>query len=451
MKLDRRTRRRIRVQNILFVLLLVTLAGLLAWLTQTFRYSADWTDSGRNTLSRKSRDIVALLEHPVEATAYIGPSPVQRRQLRQLFERYRRAGAPIHLDFVNPETNPAIARELGIRAGGELILRYDGQEQRLQRIGEQSVTNALASFSRAGTRWVVFLQGHGERDPTGKANFDLGQFADRMRDEGFSIQTLNLATNPYIPDNTDLLVLASPRTRYLPGERARIRQYIQAGGNLLWLTEPGTEATLPGLADDLAIRTRAGVVVDPGAAQLLGTERPDFALVRRYGRHPVTEALEQVAILPQAVAIEGSATRGWKQARLLLTGKDSWAETGPVSDSARPQPADGDTQGPLTLGIAATRGGADGGPGQRVAVIGDGDFLSNSFLGNGANLTLGRRLLQWLVGDDRRVTIAADAPADIAVDLSRPALMVIGIGFLLVLPLLFLAIGAWVAFRRNRR
>lgn len=451
MKLDRRSRRRIRVQNALFVVLLVTLTGLLAWVTQAFHFSADWTDSGRNTLSQKSRDVVALLEHPVQATAYIGPSPAQHRQLRQLFARYQRAGAPIRLEFVNPETNPAIARELGIRSGGELILRYDGQEKRLQRIGEQSVTNALAAFSRRQSRWVVFLQGHGERDPNGKANFDLGQFAGRMRDDGFHVQTLNLATSPYIPDNTDLLVLASPRTRYLPGESARIRQYVQAGGNLLWLTEPGTEAELPGLAEDLAVRVRPGVVVDPDAARLLGTERPDFALVRRYGRHPVTQELQQVAILPQAVAIEGSATRGWKQARLLMTGQDSWSETGPVTDAARPQPAAGDTTGPLTLGIAATRGGADGGPGQRVAVIGDGDFLSNSYLGNGANLTLGRRLLKWLIGDDRHVAIAADAPADIAVDLSRAALMVIGIGFLLALPLLFLATGAWVAFRRNRR
>ncbi len=154
MRLDRRNRRRLRLQNLLFVVLVLGLVGVLAWLAQSWRYTADWTQTSRNTLTAKSHEVLELIEDPVEMTVYIGPEPVTRRSIRDLVERYRRAGVDVRLEFVNPETNPALARELGIRQGGELIVRYGSREERLQRISEQSITSALARLARDRERWV---------------------------------------------------------------------------------------------------------------------------------------------------------------------------------------------------------------------------------------------------------------------------------------------------------
>lgn len=451
MRLDRRTLRRLRAQNAAFVVLLLALVGLAAWITHTWRYTADWTAAGRNTLAPASRDVLALLERPARITAYVGPDPVTRRGIRELVERYRRAGGDVALEFVNPETNPRRARELGLRAGGEVIVRVGEREQRLTRVSEQSISNALARLARGRERWIVFLEGHGERDPDGRANFDLRVFAGRLRERGLNVQTLNLATGAHVPDNADLLVIASPRTAYLPGEVERIRRYLDAGGRLLWLTEPGAGERLRGLADALGVRRREGVVVD-AAAGLFGADAPDFVVVGDYARHPVTRALETITLFPQAVALETADTAGWRHTALLRTRRESW--TAPV-DGARDG---GEPAGPLTLGVAASRerpgdgGGADGAPRQqRVAVIGDGDFLSNAYAGNGANLDLGMRLVNWLVGDDAQVRIAPQRPADADLQMSRVALAVVGLGFLVVLPLALLGAGAWIWLRRRRR
>ena len=40
-------------------------------------------------------------------------------------------------------------------------------------------------------------------------------------------------------------------------------------------------------------------------------------------------------------------------------------------------------------------------------MIGDGDFLSNTFLGNGGNREFGERVFDWLLGDDKLVEPAA--------------------------------------------
>ena len=456
MRLDPRTRRRLYLQNALFTTLVLAVVGLAAWLSHDWRYTADWSQTGRNTLSPQSREVLGLVEAPIRITAYVGAEPVTRRGIRDLVARYRRAGAPVELGFVNPETNPALARELGIRSGGEVILRYQGREQRLQSVSEQGITAALARLARSEPRWLVFLRGHGERDPSGQANFDLNQFGQRLEQRGFRVQTLSLAATPHVPDNTDLLVLASPRTAYLPGERARIRQYVQQGGALLWLTEPGADDGLKRLAEDLGVRRAPGVVVDAGA-QLYGANTPDFAVIGDYGEHPVTRGLKQVSLFPQAAALEAVETHGWTHAGLLRTRTKSWTETGAIAGEIAHDTAAGERAGPLTLGIAARRGppAADGDDeaagGQRVAVIGDGDFLSNAYLGNGVNLDLGMRLVNWLVGDDARVQIPPSRPPDLVVGLSGTAVAVLGFGLLIGLPLALLGTAGVIHYRRRRR
>ena len=87
---------------------------------------------------------------------------------------------------------------------------------------------------------------------------------------------------------------------------------------------------------------------------------------------------------------------------------------------------------------------------QRLAVIGDGDFLANSYLDNAGNRDLGLALVRWLTGEDRLIDIpAAEADAQ-ALQLSKPAIAVISLGSLIVLPLLLLTAGLLLAWRRSR-
>lgn len=88
---------------------------------------------------------------------------------------------------------------------------------------------------------------------------------------------------------------------------------------------------------------------------------------------------------------------------------------------------------------------------QRVVVIGDGDFISNSFIGNGGNRDLGTRIFDWLLADDALITIAEPVATDRTIALSGPALSVLSFAFLLVLPLLLAASGLWIWRRRRKR
>lgn len=453
MQIDRHTRRSLRLQNAIFTALLLALMTLLGWLAETFSHSGDWTATGRHTLGGESREVIELLDEPVAVTAYVGPDPVTRRGIEDLVNRYRRAGLEVELEFVNPDTDPGLARDLGLRSGGEIILRRGDAEQRLQRLDEAEFTNALARLARTEERWVVFVEGHGERDPLGDANHDLGELGQALEQRGLNIQTINLARTPRIPDNADLLVIAGPRSDYLPGELASLERYLDAGGNLLWLAEPEGRERLRGLAELLGIERLPGVAVDANA-EAYGADTPDFAVITDYGEHAVTDGFDAITLFPQAMALEATGERGWRARPLLRTGDRSWTETGPIEGRIGFDADAGETAGPLVLGLAATRGTqADHASpaGQRIAVLGDGDFLSNAYIGNGGNLDLGARLVNWLVADDERIEITPRRPADIELDMSTWALGIIGIGFLFVLPFTLLATGILITWRRHRR
>lgn len=448
MKTDHRRSWRTRAQGLVFFVLLAIVLVLAAWLSQQYRYTADWTATARNTLTRQSRDVIGILDGPIRITAFVAGDALLRSRIRELIDRYRRAGARIELEFVNPDLEPALARELGVRGSGELIVRVGEASERLQRISEQSITNALAQLGRDRTRWIVFVTGHGERDPHGDANFDLGEFGRRLRERGYRVQTINLATQPTIPDNTDLLVLASPRTDYLPGEMARIRQHLDRGRNLLWLTEPDGGERLRALGQRLGVRTTAGIVVD-AATELEGAPTPDFTVASDYARHPVTRDFDRVTLFPQARALRSTSAGGWQHTPLVRTHPRTWTELDQLRGGAQitHDPDRGEIAGPLTVALAGTRGGDSN---QRIAVVGDGDWLSNAYLGNGGNLDLGLRLFGWLVGDDARMTIAPDRPPDLNVELTRPVVWLIAFGFLLALPALLAGCGLVIWLRRRR-
>ena len=84
-------------------------------------------------------------------------------------------------------------------------------------------------------------------------------------------------------------------------------------------------------------------------------------------------------------------------------------------------------------------------------VTGDGDFLTNTYLGNGANLQLGLNLLNWLTLDDALIAVRPRAAPDPNLNLSDQALALIAGVFLIGLPGTLLISGWLIGFYRRRR
>jgi ABC-type uncharacterized transport system involved in gliding motility auxiliary subunit len=457
MQLTRSSRRQLQLQNLVFLTGLLVLVGLLAWLSTRYSYEADWTSSGRNTLSVDSSKLLDKMPGPIHITAFARETLGVRRHISGLVARYQRHKPDVELSFVNPDADPDRVRELGITLDGELLVAYQGRSEKVQDLSEQDLTNALLRIAHQKERRVVFLEGHGERDPHGQANHDLGKFGALLEQKGIGLETLTLAETPQIPADTSLLVIADPRTPLLVGEVQIINRYVREGGNFLWLAEPGNAAGLEAVAETLGVEFLPGVVVD-ATTQLFGIDDPAFALIPDYPMHAITREMNSLTLFPQAAALEVSVPEGWQGEPLLTTLDRAWTEIGERRGTIRFDPDSDERMGPLDIGFALHRPQQKSAPSagerpteQRVVVIGDADFISNAFLGNGGNIDLGLSLFNWLNHDDSLVTITARTATDINLELSKTAQIMIGFGFLFGLPLLLLGAGLTIWWRRRRR
>jgi len=459
MKITRKLRTQLRFQNSTFIVLFLTVIGLLAFLSQRYVVEADWTSYQRNTLSEASQALLKALDTLPVFTVYATEEEQIRKPINELLRRYQRAQPNIKVRFVNPELEPDLVRELDISVNGEIVIELNGGQERVTKPSEQNITNAIQRIARSEDRWLLFIEGHGERKPEGIANHDLGDWGKQLQSKGIKIRNLNLADTPVVPRNTAALVIASPQLDYLPGEVNAIKQFIEEGGNLLWLVEPDKLYQLQPIAKLLGLEFVPGIIVDPNT-QLLGINDPRFAIVSQYSQHPLTSDFTAVTIYPQATGIKSKSSDQWQHSVILQTTPRSWSETGELSGQLKLN-SDSDTPGPLTLGIAMTRdietSPIDESQGnhvarkQRIVVIGDGDFVSNTYLGNGGNLKLGLNIVNWLMHDDRFITIPVKTSPDLKIELTSTTKAAIAFGFLILLPLLLGGTGTAIWLRRRKR
>jgi ABC-type uncharacterized transport system involved in gliding motility auxiliary subunit len=454
MRINLAQHRAIRLQNLIFTLFFLVIIGLLGWLSNRYTVQFDWTNGGRNSLSEASLSLINRIDDPIKITAYAFEDKLIRDQINDLIGRYQHHKKTISLTFINPDKQPEKVRQLGITANGELIIELNGRTEKVKSLTESLVTNALQRLSRKDKRWVAFLTGHGERNPFGQANHDLEQFGQTLSSKGISVQQLNLVETTTIPDNSALLVIASPQVELLEGEVRLIEAYVAQGGNLLWLQDPGSLQGLYPLAEQLGLNFLPGTIVD-ASTQLLGIDDPSFALVSRYPLHPITKEFQSLSLFPVAAALEKEeGDSSFKRLPLLSTLERSWTETGLREGEIEFDEESEERRGPLDLGFVLTRTldeESDTAKKQRVIVIGDGDFLSNAYIGNGVNLDLGLNIVQWLNEDDQLLNIPARVAPDLSLNLSQTATLVISMGFLFALPLLLILTGGFIWFRRRRR
>lgn len=454
MKITAKTHRMLRLQSVIFYLLLLVAIVLIARLSMTFNHQFDWTQNSRNTLSETSQQLLQDINSPVTVQVFAGNDYPYLSSIKDLLARYQAYTDQLKIDYIDPQFSPDLVRAMNIQQQGEIVISRGERKQHVQDLSEQSFTNALIAVARSEQPWLVFTEGHQERSLFEQNNVSLSNWAQQLQSKGFKLQALNLLEQKAIPDNTRVLVIASPLQDFLPGEIKLLRDYLDKGGNLLWLADPKQPASLNALAESLGLEISAKTVLDPNAA-MLGINDPRFVLISDYANHPIGQATTSVSLFAEATTVEKSdsdTALDWQYTNLLNSQPDAWLESNSVIQSnvaLQAFDAGIDQAGPLSLAYALSRE-LDGRQ-QRVVVIGDGDFVSNAYLGNVGNLSLAMATMNWLSHDDALINIPVKTSVGTQLTLNRTQSAVIGFGFLVILPLLFVLAGLTIWWRRRRR
>ncbi len=440
-----------RVSATLVFITIILLACMLYWLVLKWDQQFDQTQTQGNSLSANSIGVLAQIKDPLRVTAYVDEdNTVVRKAIIHLIARYRRFKTDIDLSFVDPDAEPQQVRDLNITVNGEMVLTLGSASEHVKSLGETAFSNALQRLLRQGDRWLAFAIGHGERKSDGDANHDLGHWANELKQQGFNIANVNLSQSGGVPNNAAMLIIAGSQLDWLPGEVDHVISHVEAGGNLLWLAEPGSDYGLARLAEHLTVSIDGATVVDP-LARLVGIDNPTFAIVARYPDHALWQQFNATTLFPQitAVMLQPDA-KDWQRDVVLSSGDQSWLERGDITGNVRLD--DDDLAGPTSIAVALQRQftlSADHKKAQRIIVMGDGDFIANQYIGNAGNLGLAMRLVNWLSVNDNLISIPLIERGDRELTLSLVQSQLIAIGFLIVIPALLLLIGLLIWWRRT--
>ena len=448
--INHKLRRQHRIHHGVFVILFLVLMGVLGYLATQYRMQWDISQNQRNSLNAASIEILQKLPGPVQVTAYATEYQAEigdiRKVIADFVALYQRAKPDLALQFIDPVEQPLLAQEANVQVNGEIVITYRHKTEHLAVINEQTFSNALMRLARLEDKLIIELSGHGERTLDGAANFDLGEFGKSLRRSGFGNQLLNLAIEQEIPLNADMLIIASPQVDLLPGEVDKLLDYIDRGGNLLWLVDQESLRGLLPLTEKLRLTLTPGVVVDPHAQQLKAPIT--FSLGAVYGQHPVTSGFQYITVFPYARQITIDDTTDWNSVSLVEVAPNGWVETGDLNAEIAFDEAT-DVPGPISVAAALSRNIND--REQRIVIVGSGHFLANTYLGNGNNLDFGINLVNWLTGDEEMMIIQPRATLDGNLALSQSQLTFIAVGLMVALPLLFLAIGISIWWYRRRK
>lgn len=430
-----------------------------------YEVEADYSYFRVTGVGTRTQGIVRTLSSPVTAYLFFDGGSDVRAKAEDYFRSL--AGSSeglLQVEVVDQAMRPDLAEQYGVRDNGWVVLATEDTDQKfeigtemsraerkLTRLDSTVTKNLLRLVSDA--KVVYFLSGHGEASwrERGRPDRDLSTFKRDLEDLNFDVQNFGITEGSAVdvPEDAAAVVIAAPLVPVISEEQRAIIRYLERGGSVLVLLDPGSAAptaVLDFLQVDAGgapiananafIRTRGGGLAD---RFIVGTNR--------FGSHTTTSTISRNSAqnplgLPGVVSVTKKAEATHEITTLTRSYPDSWEDV--VTNAEQD---DSEASRVFDLAVAVE---PDGGDSFRAVVIGDSGLFSEMFYGNlQANQDFAADIASWLVGEDELVG-GTEREGDVAIVHSQDDDKSWFWGTILGVPLLILGLGGlFVSLRRR--
>ena len=408
---------------IVVVLAILAAANVLA---NRYNKSLDATSNKRYSLSDQTVKIVKGLKEPATITYF--DQGRNWRQAKDQLDLYANVSRKVQVKYVDPDKEPTLAREAGIRNLGVAVVEIGKNKNEAKSLTEEGITGAFIRDLKNTTRTVCFVTGSGEHGIDESDREGYSQFKDLLGKEEYTAKSINLLEKAEVPGDCTALVVGGPSGNYVQPEVDAIKKYVEDGGRALLLLDPPLKIGRSPVADNDALTAllqgwgvtpEKDLILDLNPiGQVLGVG-PQVALVTTYGSHAIVNEMKRSATgFPFSRSLQ--IKNGDKTTVEKLFDSSSSSLATEKLDTPRVDPRDPkNKKGPLTMAAAGTYNTGKQNSQGRFVVIGSSAWLANSFLGFNGNSDLALNTMNWLSSDedlisirpkerdDRRITVTA--------------------------------------------
>lgn len=429
----------------------VAILGLLNFLGYRHHKRLDLTTEKLFTLSDQTRKIIGGLQKDVTVIRF---AKTDDPALNDLMSEYKNLSRHMRYETVDPQQKPEVAKQYGATRMGDVVVAAGTRTEHLAPgprgdIGEEDLTSAILKVTRDALKQVCFVTGHGEKSLSDDSADGYTQVDASLKKESYLPKSVNLVSENGVPADCNVLVIAGPRQSLFAQESAAVERYLEGGGETLILVDPDKETNLGDVFQAWNIKVGKNYVIDAsGVGRLFGTG-PAVPLVVDYGTSLITKDFEGTMTffpLARSVSIADKGQTGTQVVELLKTSARSFT----VPNLQRKEikfDSKMDTQGPLSLGVAASRKIGD--KSARLVVIGNSVFAANQWIGLQRNGDLFFNTINWLVQDENLISIRPKTITNRRVTLTESQARILSWLDLFFLPGIVILSGIYIWWKRR--
>src|SRR3979411_1389386 len=124
-----------------YIIIVIAILGLVNFLANRYNKSVDTTSNKRFSLSDQTKKVVSGLQKDSKITYFDQTKNFQ--QAKDLLDRYEVLSHKLSVDYVDPDKKPQIAKAMGIRTYGTILVNAGGRQQEAKSVTEEEITGAI--------------------------------------------------------------------------------------------------------------------------------------------------------------------------------------------------------------------------------------------------------------------------------------------------------------------
>ena len=382
------------------------------------------------SLSQQTIQVLDELDTEVMANAFFVSADTDnsvRQQAEDLLNEFSRKTPNFQYRFLDPELNRAQAIKYNVVSYPSIVFEdtKTGKVQGVINFTEQDFVTGILVSTDKHQKIIRILTGHGEsevnKNPTAESlkdtGFDLA--ISGLQRDNYQVQVLNLKQSNTIPEDTAALIIPGPKDDLDQNEYQTIKNYVDSGGRVLALFDPGTPKLFNNILNPYGI-TMGNELISDAVSNVAG-EMLTPMLQSANGQYAKSEQTGiaiadkiSVSFYPESTSIDltiplEDTPPHVKFTPLGLTTPASWLESN-IDDLGYDE---NKMTGPFILfGILEANGAIEqsplevsGNPTTKIIIFGDSDFATNKYFHSSDNSDVFLNSVNWLADDYELVSI----------------------------------------------